>query len=177
MRTQRKERSRRQRGAVLVEAVIVIATLLLLWMGGRFFYVLSTAQLDAFYASRQEAWERTMSGCDDAPLLDAGAIFKQALTYHNGYEGQFFQLGQDPVGYWENQMQTLIELLGGEDVHSTTKTMEAKGGREGAARIGMEAVTDVEKRTASVLMGCNERPHDLGTRSTLIQWVREIIFH
>lgn len=69
-------RRRLQRGAALVEAVIVSGLLMTMMAGGLFLHRLYVAQHDALGEARLAAWSQALAGCNSG--IDLNAVWRQA---------------------------------------------------------------------------------------------------
>ena len=71
LRRHQASRRRQQRGAALVEAIIVSAMLMTFMAGGLFFHRLYVAQHKANEQARLAAWSQAMQGCSSEVDLNA----------------------------------------------------------------------------------------------------------
>jgi hypothetical protein len=161
----------------MVEALIVIPLLLAFIAGSHYVYLSGASTLDTLYKMREEAWTNTIDGCGP-PSWDVQAILSNRIVMvMGGAAGAAAAVLNPPTGnesWWDSAMQLVVELLHGEDVYVATPPSppNAPAAGEGSPRAGAPASPSLE-----VLMGCNEKPHDLGTRRSLIQWARELVFN
>lgn len=92
---------RRQRGAVFVESVIVIAVLTLMFAGVVFFQHLYVAKIGAQAAARDRAWQLALDGCNPelpiVPLLHAVALDQDGAeaTNTSAPVETFFTIGHE----------------------------------------------------------------------------------
>lgn len=64
----------RQRGAVAVEALIGLSTMVLMYACIKFVHERALAQVEAFYTARAAAWSSALGGCGGADVSMQGMI-------------------------------------------------------------------------------------------------------
>jgi hypothetical protein len=165
----------------MVESLIVAPALIVIALGGSYVYGTAGAELDALYLARQSAWTQTVDGCSEIPVWDIWDfkdIVERMIT-RDEHLGEMASEGDfDSTAYWHDQMRILVAVLGDEDTKVGTgegKTPEVtpSGSREADGRRAPPSSQSVREE---VLMGCNETPHDLGTRRSAFEWIRELYF-
>lgn len=134
-RTQRKlrRRARRERGAVLVEGLILSSMMILFMVGGLFFHRLYVAKLAAMREARGLAWIQAIAGCSDQ-------ISVQAV---------WAEVGANP-GEMSTDFESKPSYFG--DVRRTTVSATRNVNAPAAFRGGTFATS------ASNVVACNEIP-------------------
>jgi hypothetical protein len=152
---------------VLIEALVVLGVLMLCSVGVVGVYEVAGRRLDTVYDARRQAWEQTMSGCNSFPI-DLPAV-GQHMLQRDWHQIEGLAHGELRIDtYVDDEIAFLLELIGGEDV----RVAESHADMHPPAALGPMP----ESTSTSTLMGCNEEPHDLGTRASLYDWITGIFF-
>jgi hypothetical protein len=143
-----------QRGAVLVEAVIAIAMLLLMFAGAFFFHRLYVEKLASIQTARRQAWTAAMPGCGGGALGGlAPAQWLASLTsappavgeMPNGSTPGLLEIGAAPDAPVSESVPS-SPLLGGGSFTVSTSTRFA----------------------------CNETPQQFDDVASLAEWIAQL---
>lgn len=149
-------RGRRQKGAAMVEAVIVLPVLLLTWAGVSFMRERFLGRQQALLAARRCAWAHAVSGCGQPPqgcTSDAQVTADSARS-----SAAIMQTARD------RSTMTSIDVFN--DIPVLSEVIGALfGAQTGASAVACTPLPWDRERglvdRVELVVGCNERPRDV----------------
>ena len=169
MHSSRTRRQRRRReGAVMVEGLIVTPALITIALCSKLMYERIAADLDGLYIARAQAWTSTIDGCEIAHPWGEAQLADSIASSVDSEGSDMEEEDEDDDASLGTKLGSLLtSVLGTERTVAEPAYTFAPARESGPLTRQRVPVNDV-------LMGCNERPHDLGTRRSSIQWVSEL---
>lgn len=172
-RTSTPRASRRTRGTALLETVIVLPSLIVVLLGAHYLFAAQRESIATLYAVRKEAWTHTIDGCNNGVGDRVQAVWDYAVELFNAAAHPDSRYVDDDAGLpgriWGAMSEVLVDLLGSERVYTASRAAHAPSRSDDGDPSAQVATT------LSVSMGCNEEPHDLGTRRSMLEWLIEFI--